>query len=638
MNKIKFGIVAFLVTLLAPASVGAALTSIPAAQIVPQNKLVNPGFENFTYGWTASGGATKTANSTAKGEGTYGYDWDSNGAAQTLLSTAYTVEPQLYGKNGLAYCGFKTPSGTATHTISVNDGSSDLVTAQTITTSSTQFVKMALNFIFPSSGSVKIKITSVNANEPEIYIDSCYLGEASNLSQVSQGSLVASGYFPTTGSCTVTRANTALGGFGTTAACPGPTVETNNGPGTLQTTDVDLPTKFTINNLPPGTYTVGFNFPIFNGTSTRGAFAINDGTTTFGQMGTWVTAAGAPTTVIGNITYSGAPANRTFELYTSSASNTTSLDITASNQQVYFWVVRNPNSSQTAVTTDQSASIWTGYHDSTCSWARTNTALGDPTADTTCALTELKNINMGTVTSALSGSDKLPGIVFTPSKANSCYLVTASSVLQGATLAAMEAVGLTFDGGSTWAGGTVSFRNPVANHSVPFTLSGVVCPTTTSAVTAKLQTGASSGAVTIDQETTPVTQIITWSVVNISQSLPAPVIVNSVVSASSGVEATNRLKIGSVCSSSPCTITSQSGDWISSVTRSATGIYTVNFKSGYFSLAPTCNITANNGSNYFFANGNSGFPSTTSWTFHTISSSGPGDADSAFDIICMGPK
>jgi hypothetical protein len=635
MNKIKFGIVAFLVTLLTPASVGATLTAIPAAQIVPQNKLVNPGFENFTYGWTASGGATKTANSTAKGEGTYGYDWNSNGAAQTLLSTAYTIEPQLYGKNGLAYCGFKTPSGTATHTISVNDGSSDLVTAQTITTSSTQFVKMALNFIFPSSGSVKIKITSVNADEPEIYIDSCYLGEAYNLSQVSQGSLVASGYFPTTGSCTVTRANTALGAFGTTSACPGPTVETNNGPGTLQTTDVDLPTKFTINNLPPGTYTVGFNFPIFNGTSTRGAFAINDGTTTFGQMGTWVTAAGAPTTVIGNVTYT-TTANRTFELYTSSASNTTSLDITASNQQVYFWVVRNPNSSQTAVTTDQSASIWTGYHDSTCSWARTNTALGDPTADTTCALTELKNINMGTVTSALSGSDKLPGIVFTPSKANSCYLVTASSVLQGATLAAMEAVGLTFDGGSTWAGGTVSFRNPVANHSVPFTLSGVVCPTTTSAVTAKLQTGASSGAVTIDQETTPVTQIITWSVVNISQAVPTPVMVGGLSTPSAGMEKIARTYVA-VSGAASCAASVQSGTWVSSCAASSS-IATLTIAAGTFSSTPVCTCSQSPRSSVAICVISPISATSVELALYNVSNTVLNGAGIGADVICMGPN
>lgn len=65
---------------------------------------------------------------------------------------------------------------------------------------------------------------------------------------------------------------------------------------------------------------------------------------------------------------------------------------------------------------------WGGYHDDNCSWSTSSTSFADPSADSTCTLVELFNINFGTVTSYLSGSDKLPGIVFTPSETGGYYV------------------------------------------------------------------------------------------------------------------------------------------------------------------------------------------------------------------------
>ena len=162
------------------ANVLAAQLPIPAQEFPSiLNRLVNPGFENGKYAWTASSGVVAVNTSASDGAGSYGYSWNSDGTAQTLLSNAVTIPEGLKTKPGLAFCAFKVPSGTATHTITVNDGTNDLVTAQTVINSSSQFVRMPISFIYPSSGSVKIKIASVASNEPEIYIDSCYLGEAS---------------------------------------------------------------------------------------------------------------------------------------------------------------------------------------------------------------------------------------------------------------------------------------------------------------------------------------------------------------------------------------------------------------------------------------------------------------------------
>lgn len=160
---------------------GAALIETGNGNILP-----DAGFEAKVSGWSASGGATATANSTAKGTGAKGYDWDSNSAGQTLQSTSVTIPAGLAGKNGIAYCNIKTVSGTATHTFTVNDGTNDIVTPITIQSSTTAFLGSnegnKINFVFPAAGTtIRIKLAAVNANEPEIYTDDCSIQLANNV-------------------------------------------------------------------------------------------------------------------------------------------------------------------------------------------------------------------------------------------------------------------------------------------------------------------------------------------------------------------------------------------------------------------------------------------------------------------------
>lgn len=145
------------------------------------NILPDPGFEAATSGWTASGGATATSNSTAKGTGSLGYDWDSNAASQTLMSTSVTIPNGLQSKNGVASCQIKTVSGTATHTLVVNDGTNDIGTPLTVGSSTTSFQETKINFVFPASGTIRLKLASVASNEPEIYIDDCKISLADNV-------------------------------------------------------------------------------------------------------------------------------------------------------------------------------------------------------------------------------------------------------------------------------------------------------------------------------------------------------------------------------------------------------------------------------------------------------------------------
>lgn len=51
------------------------------------------------------------------------------------------------------------------------------------------------------------------------------------------------------------------------------------------------------------------------------------------------------------------------------------------------------------------------------------------------------------------------------------------------------------------------------------------------------------------------------------------------------------------CSSSPCTVYQNDGGFLSSVTRSSLGNYTLNFAAGVWTSAPTCFFQTNYGSN-----------------------------------------
>lgn len=117
-----------------------------------------------------------------------------------------------------------------------------------------------------------------------------------------------------------------------------------------------------------------------------------------------------------------------------------------------------------------------------------------------------------------------------------------------------------------------------------------------------------------------------------------PLIPGSVFSSSLGVERIERAKVATVCSSSPCTITSQSGGF-SSIVFNSTGNYTANFVSGTFSAAPTCQIQTNYLASGSFRNAIiTTSPTTSSFTFITFVTTTAGAENSGFEIICMGPR
>jgi hypothetical protein len=77
------------------------------------NLFKNPGFENGAAQVTSSSVAPLIA-STYKSTGNAGLSWDSTSAAQSLVSTSYTIPNGWKGMAGVVSCEFQVPSGIFT--------------------------------------------------------------------------------------------------------------------------------------------------------------------------------------------------------------------------------------------------------------------------------------------------------------------------------------------------------------------------------------------------------------------------------------------------------------------------------------------------------------------------------------------
>jgi hypothetical protein len=107
-----------------------------------------------------------------------------------------------------------------------------------------------------------------------------------------------------------------------------------------------------------------------------------------------------------------------------------------------------------------------------------------------------------------------------------------------------------------------------------------------------------SSVIAIDRSSSVGQRDMHWEVYPRNTYQPAPVLIGSVISGSSGIEMLLRVNFGgatppSNCTTATCTIYQQSGN-VSSVTRSGTGTFNVNLPSGTFSDLPSCSCSANN--------------------------------------------
>jgi hypothetical protein len=510
-----------LLGLLAGLNAEAALSELDKSVAAPRgNMLTNPGFEAGKAGWInfgAAGTYTTTTTSANRYEGAVSGSWDSDGSAQTFRSDLFSTHGRA-GTNGVASCAFKAASGTATHTINVQDQLGATLATASLGVGTT-YQRVSVNFPFGSSTSVRIVVASVASNEPELFIDSCYLGAAQdfNLFQVSQATLYGTLKYAATTNCLWSVSSAAsFTSFAADTDCPTATV----------TGGVSAPTTKVpgarLQNLPPGNYAfyVTNFFQKQNAASEEYALRFFDGTNGFSPQGAIAASDAGQTSLYGFVSYTAAQSDITVQLQ-AIRNGANALSIRGDTRDFEISVYRFPTSSETAARVDSLPASWNGYHGSNCTYSRSGTSLGDFPADATCDFIEQQNVNFGTVTSQLSGSDKLPGIVFTPRRAGRFLVIANFSGLL--TSSGNTSTYELYDGTNSL--GNSSFSAP-GNEYTPHTLQGIVYASSTSAVTVRIRGVSSAGDVRITGPGSQSTSHIRWTVIALDQSFPAPVLVS----------------------------------------------------------------------------------------------------------------
>ncbi len=385
-----------------------------------------------------------------------------------------------------------------------------------------------------------------------------------------------------------------------------------------------------MNSLPSGTYLVKIRAGGAGGASAYQNIAINDGTTTSPGAGFNAnTTTNESVEVTGVFVYT-ATGNRTFALFGKAASSSVTLD--GIGFDTVFEIYRYPTASQLVSQNNLNAQSWSGYHDNTCAWTRTNAAYGDFAADASCALVERTNRNFGTVST--SGS-VLPAITFTPSRAQR-YFVCAGFLENVGANSAEAAVRI-------WDGTTViqedSAYQVTSGSPKTHKLCGIYVATSTSAVTLTIQGKSASGTMTFSAGAPA--GALEWSIFALDQPFPAQALVNTVRTK----DDTKTWYDLSAQANSSGTISSESGDWINgSASKSTSGTqttYTYTLVTGVFSAAPNCiaglvgdaTTTAQFVCNIFST-------STTTIKVYCSQQDGGTEAtyDSAHTIFCKGPQ
>ena len=327
------------------------------------NLLTNYNFEDATYStdWTASGGTLAAATSTNILFDTKSATWDSSSASQTFSYAAITV-PQGYKSN---YCEasvyIQTPSGTATHLLQAYDGT-NVIRSVTVISSTTAKESTTGAFPCPSSGTITLRLVSVNANEPLIAIDNAYLGITRDVSAVAQASFVGS--LKMTGCTDWSASSSSFTVFSATSGC------TYTATGDVLAPSTFIP-GFRLQNVGPGRYLIFARGAFGKSVSTTNGDAIfrfNDGTNAFSeQVAIGAGSAGGQYVnsghLSGAITYTTAQGTLTYQLQGKTSTTGSSTLITVSDDGtpnlggqidgLHFDVYYFPIASQTVVSSRQ---------------------------------------------------------------------------------------------------------------------------------------------------------------------------------------------------------------------------------------------------------------------------------------------
>lgn len=630
-----------------------------------RNFVKNPGAEkNVLYTTNSASIVTRTTSSPVMGAASYLIDGTSS--AQTVKFDTETLDNNLKGQNCEAR--FTFTGDASLYKAYVEQGSTKVTSDLTLTNESNAR-DASINFPCGDlSSNSHLVIETTSASAAAIKVDDVYLGKVTNLSSVSQSYFIGSAYFATTGSCTWTRTNTSMGAFSTTAACPGPTVEYNPGPGVIQTTDADLP-RITVNNLPAGEYTILATFMSSPSAASVNNYAINDGTTTSGDGGGPQSIIRQGATIVAHFSYSSS-GNRTFEIYGAASSGNAVITNQSGTEKLRFEILYNPSSSSRVLNPNSypwyvdatmdganpslGTSAQTSYVEITDAGLTLKPQSGSAAVGVMCSSTNAATAPTTSNNTCSAGSESL-GINFSIPDAGSyevCFYGTHYVAANtGASIDAAfqlietptNAQTLTLEGGTrqasvhqgmTIGGGTgSSVGNSISNCSIfNWSSSGikgvrlmyeqsVVATVTGNTILA--DAGANNGQ-----------RNIRWTVKPLTRQMPMPILVGGLTSSSTGQDRFSYIELNYCGTNGTCPTPIKATPDVTSVTRASTGTFTINFAGGSYLSKPICSYSPN--SQNVYGQFTSYSSNALTMIIRSIAASTGTDADG--QVICVGPR
>jgi len=633
----------------------AQLTDFSRQEISYKNVLApfNSGFESGTSQWTASGGtfASVTAGSNLL-EGKGSTTWNSNSASQTLTSKAVTISNGRFGNNCEASILMQTPSGTATHLFQAWDGT-NVLASMTVVSSTLPRIQ-TVNFPCGTSGTYAMRLVSVASDEPLIALDEAYLGLARNVGSTQLITEWQS--FTPTG---VWVSNATYTGFKRRV---GDTLEVEFGislggapSGTL---NLNIPSECTLDTAK----TTGSNarnevgnlliFDSDTGAQIYGPVQYNNSTSVALNV---ILTANASTAPISNIT---ATAPITF------ASGDTirghfrvpcvgwaAQTLVMPNAQGWFVSARIGAATDVNLGTTTVAKNEIDQGDMTLTAEPGSASVGiacasgnaSPIGGTTCAAgNEVLGITTNIPTSG----------VYDVCTGATNYIDDGSAAVNTLTLNDFQIDYTSSTSSTALTAGTIAARTALRTNSAggaevlgngfPFEVCQSFVLPAGQATFRTMHTSSISGTLSLNNlQPNSGNMRMTIRPVNSQQQA---ILANSVSTGTTNGERLGRALIsnGSTanCTASPCTVERNSTGFISSATKSATGVYTINFTSGYFSAPPECTYASRDsaaaGSRTFCGLG--GASSVTAQTIGCYREDTGVASDVFFSVICIGPR
>jgi hypothetical protein len=596
------------------------------AIVQSKNYVANPFAQKNVSNWTATNvTATRITSAGNKLNGVSSFNLSSATNGGTFVSAAMATQDDLVG-NCEASVMFKASSGSSANYTFYIDNGSGTVLASVVLTNESAWKPARINY--PCATGYKLGISHQGTATDVIQVGNFYWGSATNVGSVAQAQLVGTITWAATASCNWNHTSASYAGFAADTDCPTPTVT-----GAVTAPGTKIPAAV-LSSLSAGDYmfkAIGSFQGVDSSTNNpRVAFRFHDGTvaakgdTMVGTNATAATNTQAYGGVVeGLFSYTTAQSNVTVNIQSILISGTnTNINVQAIPLTILIY--RFPTSSEIAVRADQTAQSWSGYISGVSGGFSMTSATQTDFSNGTGSpvITTLQSTNFTAPTLA---SGPKPGITFTP-PAQKTYQICASVPAFNTT--ADNYFLYLIDGASVVQDYT-AHTNASANFQSTFKLCGHFSGGPSSAITAKIQGSSTAGSLSIPSNTNP--RVVHWTITDITQSTPAPLLVGSVTSNSTGLE---RVERATIANSGSASITSQSGSWISSVNRSGVGVVDITIASGTFSATPVCSVLGNNSSGQAWT---SSAGSSTAIQVTTANTSGAA-TDKGFYIICMGPR